>query len=405
MSNYTTLKNCLACGGEDLFCYLDLGNQPLANSYLHDLCQAEETFPLAVNVCTKCFHNQLTVAVAPDLLYKHYLYVSGTSKTLTDYFDWFVGFVEEKYPSKSLRVLDIASNDGTLLSRFGGRHQVVGVDPAENLLSLSKEKSVPTICAYWSDEIADRLVSAYGYQDVVVAQNVLAHNPDPIGFLKAAKKVLAKDGTIFIQTSQSEMFRRKEFDTIYHEHHSFFSISSFIALVKSVGGLKISKVNKVPVHGTSYLVSIQHDDTGGFWSLDDEYAEESDMYHLSYFKEYSQFVKDTVEKTKQKINMYRSLGYTVCGYGAAAKGNTFLNFSEIDLDFIVDDNPMKWGLYAPGCHIPIASPEKLCVEKPLVALIMAWNFKDEIKAKIKKVRTSGETVVVTYYPDLIEEYL
>jgi len=402
------LEKCLACNSPKLITYLDLGEQPLANSYIKSPSDFEEQYPLAVAVCEDCFHSQLTVAVDPNLLYKNYLYISGTSETLTRYFDWFVGFVENRYPGRALKVLDIASNDGTLLSRFrltNNKHNVIGVDPAQNLLPLSREHGIDTICDYWSEEVSQEILDSRGQQDVVIAQNVLAHNSYPISFLSNMKKILSPDGTIFLQTSQCEMFRRKEFDTIYHEHHSFFTLRSFVALVESVGGLDIVDVKKVPIHGTSYLISIQHTDGA---KPNDEVSKgltaEADLYNSEYFKNYGAFVQNTVISTKKAIDAYRERGYTVCGYGAAAKGNTFLNYSKISLDFIIDDSYLKWGMLTPGSHIPIVSPQHISsIGRPLVVLILAWNFKDEIVRKLKAVKQSGvEMLAVVYYPELSE---
>ena len=202
--------NALLVRAARLRAFADLGEQPLANDY-HEGGSSLAHFPLAVNVCLDCFHSQLTHSVDAELLYKNYLYVSGTTRTLLTSFEEFVDQAERDQPGRKLRVLDIASNDGTLLSCFAARgHEVLGVDPAENLRPLSEALGVPTLVAYWGAETAASLTERF---DVIVAMNVLAHLPYPLEFLVACRQALAENGRLYIQTSQSEMIKRREFDT------------------------------------------------------------------------------------------------------------------------------------------------------------------------------------------------
>lgn len=185
--------SCLACGSNDLYPYIDLGYQALANDYVAEP-QKQPSYPLAVNLCKKCYHSQLGVAVNPDLLYKNYLYVSGTSTTLQKYFEWFVSKVENG-DCRKLSVLDIASNDGSLLAEFRKRgHSVLGVDPATNLMPLAALKGVETINSYWTEDFARTLDKKF---DVVVAMNVLAHNADPLDFVRGVAHVLNPNGRFF----------------------------------------------------------------------------------------------------------------------------------------------------------------------------------------------------------------
>jgi SAM-dependent methyltransferase len=382
-----------------------LGAQPLANSY-HKGETELPNYPLAVQVCENCFHSQLTVAVNPDLLYKHYLYVSGTSRTLTEYFRWFVDRVETDLSATNRglpadrQVLDIASNDGSLLAEFIRKGwSVQGVDPAENLRELSAEKGVPTLCAYWGEETSRKLCNKY---DVIVAQNVLAHLPYPVEFLRACKESLNTGGRVYIQTSQSEMFRNNEFDTIYHEHHSFFCSKSFDALAKRAD-LNVIDLFKVPVHGTSYVVVLSKDEKNpeplrAF--IEQERSE--GRYDLQMYRRFAENAHRVAVDLKRSVEEHRSRGMKVVGFGAAAKGNTLLNFGQIRLDYIVDDNPLKWGLLTPGMNTPIKSPDELADENRALALVvLAWNFFDEIRDKIKRRRPiQTEDVFIKYFPVL-----
>lgn len=383
--------------------YLDLGEQPLANSY-HKAGELLPTFPLAVQVCGDCFHSQLTTAVSPDLLFKNYLYVSGTSNTLLEYFRWFVEKVMTDgvtFKDGPKRVLDIASNDGSLLLEFDRRGwDVMGVDPAENLAPIALAKGIKTHIGYWNLSTAQAINRQF---DVIVGQNVLAHVSNPLDFLIACKASLEEGGRVYIQTSQSEMFIRNEFDTIYHEHHSFFSARSLQALAARAK-LKVYDVSKVPVHGTSYLFCLVHDHhattTNAMPKLI-ESEEKEGRYTLATYQTFANNAKLVVTELAEAVKHMRNEGRRVVGFGAAAKGMTLLNFGEIDLDFIADDNPMKWGLFTPGRNIPIVSPETLKdFKEDLAFVILAWNFSDEIRRKIKSHRPTTRDVFIEYFPRL-----
>ena len=255
MNSYREKKDCVCCGKSDLSLVLDLNKQPWANSY-HTKDEILDEFPLGLNLCNKCFHLQLTHIVNPDLLFKDYLYVSGTSQTLKDNFEWFANFTIENSDIEVKKVLDIACNDGSQLDCFKSKGiETFGIDPAENLFETSS-KNHQIICDYFS---ADKFVDTdFSYQhdynlfDVIIAQNVFAHNENAKDFLDNCEKLMHDDSKLYIQTSQSDMVRNNQFDTIYHEHISFFNINSFNELVKRTN-LHLIDVIKTPVHGVSYL--------------------------------------------------------------------------------------------------------------------------------------------------------
>ena len=262
-NNFYEQKECLCCGKENLDILLDLNEQPLANSY-HDNSEELEKYPLGVNLCQDCYHIQLTDAVNPDLLFKDYLYVSGTTQTLKDNFKWFADYVVENHPVvNKLRgtgvssVLDIACNDGTQLDFFKEKGiATYGIDPAENLYELSS-KNHNVICDYFDSKLYEEGWPLEGYKtfDIIIAQNVFAHNSNPKKFLEDCEKVMNDDSKLYIQTSQAEMILNNQFDTIYHEHISFFNINSFNELTKRTN-LHLVDVIKTPVHGISYLFTL-----------------------------------------------------------------------------------------------------------------------------------------------------
>jgi len=399
---YKQLNHCLCCDSEKLFTILDLGDQPLANSYHQG--EPLEKYPNALNLCLDCYHSQHSISVNPDEMFKNYLYVSGTSSTLKEYFEWLSNYLYTKYGDKNnfapAKILDIACNDGTQLEffkKFG--FELYGVDPAQNLAQLSRKKGINIIVDYWKEEVANSLP----LMDFILAQNVLAHNDYPQEFLKNCKKIMKKNTILIVQTSQANMFLNGEFDTAYHEHISFFSAKSMEALTKNVG-LEIINVFKPSIHGTSYVFIIKKIDIDrDYRSLAMSYLIEKEMqegrYDIATYERFSNFAKSIVSNLKMKIEEWRVKGYKVIGYGAAAKGNTLLNFGKIKLDYIVDDNELKWGLKTPGMDIDIKSPDELKKENGNLCIIpLAWNFFDEIYRKIKLMRGDKDDKFILYFP-------
>jgi SAM-dependent methyltransferase len=402
MQDAKELNECLCCGSKNLTLTLDLGQQPMANSFLTSTDEEELTFPLKLNLCRDCFHLQLSHAVNPDLLFKNYLYVSGTSQTLKDYFDWFANLAFDYYQGTPKTVLDIACNDGTQLNSFKARGLTTyGIDPATNLHPLSSANH-EVVCDYFTQDYVEHFKSKN--LDIINAQNVFAHNDYPLDFLKQCKEIMHDNSVLFIQTSQADMVANNEFDTIYHEHLSFFCANSMNELAKRAG-LHLVDVAKTPIHGTSYLfvftktlraVNINH-------ILEEE--RNAGLQTPATYIEYARRAEQVVKDLKETITAYRAEGFVVAGYGAAAKGMTLLNFGNIALDFIVDDNPLKQGRFTPGMHIPVVSIDKLdqVTDSNIAFVPLAWNFFDEIKTKIKTKRDNANDVYVRYFPTISVE--
>ena len=379
--------NCFACNSSDLSDVLDLGNQPLANSYIKHVLDHEDVFPLKLNFCNRCTHLQLGHKIDPDVLFRNYLYVSGTSDTNNTYFKDFVD-IATRYVKNPKTVLDIACNDGTQLNFFKDAGlETYGIDPAKNLFHISS-KNHKIICDYVNAEN----IKIFGVNfDIIIAQNVFAHNDYPKDFLEYCKDSVSDHGCIYVQTSQANMIENNEFDTIYHEHLSFFSVRSFCSVARRAG-LNVIDVMRTPIHGTSFVFVLsknQEDKSDFFISQETELI--PDM-----LAEYATRATKIVIDLKNTIAEFKRSGYKIVGYGAAAKGNTLLNFGKINLDYIVDDNQLKHDLYTPGMKIPIRSPDVLLNETgPLVVLPLAWNFYDEIRQKVER-RTPA--VFIRYFP-------
>jgi len=391
------LKKCLSCGNTYQKTILDLGKQPLANSY--HTGEHLEYFPLKLNVCETCWHLQLSHAVNPDLMFKNYLYVSGTSETLRNYFSEFVEFTLS-YNKNVKNVLDIACNDGTQLDFYKKKKiQTYGIDPAENLYSIAASKGHNIVMDYFTKNS----VKQFGNLkfDIITAQNVFAHNSYPLEFLKICKNILSDEGHLFIQTSQANMILNQEFDTIYHEHISFFNTLSMSTLVER-SGLYLNDVQKTHIHGTSYVfvISKKNNPQPTIYADIQEFTNNK-LNDITTYVEYSLNAYKTTHELKRVLGEYKKNNYQLVGYGAAAKGNTLLNFGKIQLDFIVDDNPMKHGLLTPGMNIEIRSPDSLVNLDPMTNVLfipLAWNFYKEIKNKIKRYRDVSSDRFIKYFP-------
>ena len=328
------------------------------------------------------------------------MYVSGTTKTLRDYFDWFAEFSLSFWNKKARTVLDIACNDGSQLNSFKKLGlKTYGVDPAENLHELSsKEHNV--ICDYLKREHVDVLKKAK--IDIINAQNVFAHNSYPLEFLEICKDIMHDDSYLFIQTSQADMVVNNEFDTIYHEHLSFFNSNSMKALAERAG-LKLVEIIKTPIHGNSYVfVFGKYSQPKMSVDLMLTHERQVGLQNLETYKIYADKAKQVVIDLNAELQKRKDAGFKLVGYGAAAKGNTLLNFGKIDLDFIIDDNPLKQGLYTPGTHIPVVSIEHLkkFKEEKIAFVPLAWNFFTEIKQNIQRVRDNSDDVFIRYFPKI-----
>lgn len=398
MNNVTQNTQCLACGGDAIHVALDLGEQPLANSYRDSADSAEARYPLAVDLCHDCFHLQLSHTVDPKIIYRNYLYATGTNQTIRDYSQWFADFCLEACTNVKT-VLDIGCNDGTQLDYFKARGvDTYGIDPAENLHERSS-RNHSVVCDFFGPTAVEKLNNVS--YDVIVAQNVCAHNPDPYAFVKTCSQLMTDDTVLFIQTSQADMVLHNEFDTIYHEHVNFFNALSMQRLAHRAG-LHLVDVIKTPIHGNSYVFVLSRGHVNvnrvqNIIDLEQAYGLQS----LETYRNWAKVVNSNVAQLVDTINQHRRDGYTLVGYGAAAKGNTLLNFANIELDVIIDDNPLKQGKFTPGIGIPIVGIDYLdrYHEDTCVLFVpLAWNFFREIRTKIQSARNNPNDRFLRYFP-------
>lgn len=403
MNDCTELNECLACGGTNLKLELDLGEQPLANNFLSDPGQ-NENYPLAVNRCTACCHLQLTHVVDPEIIYKDYAYVSGTSQTYLDYMKWFAKWCREYSDRWRGHVLDIGCNDGSQLDAFASLgFNTYGVDPAENLYTTSSAKGHNVVCGFWDKKSVKQL--AHDRFDIVIAQNAFAHNPDPVKYLKLLAPLLKDKGLFFIQTSQADMVRNGEFDTVYHEHVNFYNINSMYELARRAGMYLVDAI-KTPIHGTSYVFVLSTSNLKPK-HVKNLLAMEADLMDPAIYEKWAVTADEIKNGFVNTCKEYKKSGYKLVGYGAAAKGMTLLNYTQVNLDVIIDDNPLKQGTYSPGRDIPIVGSDIIDTftdTDKILFVPLAWNVFDEISSKILKKRMHPDDRFLRYFPEVKVEY-
>lgn len=395
--NSVALKKCLACGNEDLDLILDLGDQPPANNLRDSKSENVEKFPLAVNLCKTCCHLQLTEVVSPDILYKKYLYVSGTSATYLRYMKWYANFCQEKLGYRGSRVLDIGCNDGSQLNAFKEiGFETFGVDPAQNLFELSSANHNVKL-GYWNQET----ISTWHLEfDIISSQNAFAHIPEPLEYLSLVKRYLSPKGKVFISTSQADMVLNNEFDTIYHEHISFYNAESMRVLAQRAG-LCLINVVKTPIHGTSYIFILGHD-CAEKYNLENilNLEKEKGLQDATTYLNWAKGVNNTLNNIQSVVQEYKNQGYVIVGYGAAAKGMTLITAGQLQLDMILDDNSLKQNKWCPGVDVQIISSDYLidCDHKKILFIPLAWNLFLEIRRQIRGRRNNENDRFLKYFP-------
>jgi hypothetical protein len=383
---YHRRDTCRACGGADLRLFLALGNQPLANALLSSPEQfgEERFFPLDVFHCGRCGLVQLLDVVDPEILFGEYLYVTGTSETIAAHNRAYAEAVVrgQRLGADDL-VIEIASNDGSLLSCFqplGVR--VLGIEPASNIADLARQRGIDTICRFFDEAAGAEIAGSRGRARAVIGNNVLAHVDDPVGFLAGCRDLLTADGVVYIEVPYAQdMLQGGEYDTIYHEHLSYFSVSA-LARIAEGAGLRIIGVDRFAVHGGSIRVRFAQTASHAPAVLDILTTEASSG--VTTFESWARFGARAEQARADLRSLLESLrdgGASLAAYGAPAKGNTLLNYCGIGTDLVpwtVDRNPLKVGLFTPGMHLPVLPVETVETRRPDYLLILAWNFADEI---------------------------
>ena len=402
---YTKRKTCRICGGDRLRLFLELGPQPPANSYPQttDDFADEATFPLDVCFCEDCTLVQTPDVIDAEVLFRHYVYVTGTSDTMAEHNRGYAQTVTDllKLSSDDL-VVEIASNDGSLLRCFQ-KHgvKVLGIEPALNIAELARVAGVETVTEFFNHAAAGPIREQYGPARAVIGNNVLAHVDDTVDFLRGCGALLADDGLVVIEVPYlGELLERFEYDTIYHEHLCYFSVMALVAVCDAVG-LSIVRMDDFPVHGGSVrMYAGRPEHYGGHnQGVLDRVTREREL-GLDKFARYERFAEDVVAHRSALVALLTSLrkeGKSLAAYGAPAKGNTLLNYCGIDtsvIEFTVDKNPLKVGSFTPGMHLPVLETGELLARQPDYVVILAWNFAEEIMRQQSEYQSRGGRFII-----------
>ncbi|MDA4122211.1 MAG: class I SAM-dependent methyltransferase [Thaumarchaeota archaeon] len=383
---------------------MDLGFTPLANSYLRreDLNRPEATYPLILVFCPECTVLQLLETVSPEVMFDEYLYFSSYSQTTLQHAQGLADtLIRESRLDKDSLVVEVASNDGYLLQYFAKKGTpVLGIEPAGNIARVANERGIRTIRNYFNESLSDSLVAQGSMADVVVANNVFAHVPDPNDLMRGVRKILKSNGIAVVEIPYvKDIVERCEFDIVYHEHLFYYTFKALRELFTR-NGLHVKRVEHIPVQGGSLRVYAGRNyEAPSDGSVDAllEKEESEGMHSLEYYSILPEKAQELRKNLLALLNALKAKNAKIAAYGAAAKATTLLHYVGVGsetISFVVDRNPHKQGLFMPGNHIPIYDTSKLLEEKPDYTLILAWNYADEVIKQSEDYRRAGGKFII-----------
>lgn len=404
MGKNNVRTTCKICGESKLVPFLDLGKTPLADRFVSDLQEKEPVFPLRVKVCPKCFLVQLIDEVDSSLLFgdDYAFYTSGSPSSIK-YFKDYATHTMELFPKQSEKVLEIASNDGLLLKYFQEKgKEVLGIDPAKNVVEYANAQGIPTIADFFNDKSAKRILKKHGTFGLILANNVVAHVTDLHDFMKGVSRLLRPDGIFIFEVQYfPKLLQNIQFDNVYHEHRSFFSLHPLIYLMNSLD-LDIFKVEPADTQGGSIRVYVTG--KGNYRNMDEEiltmFDREIEM-GINNIKTYKGFQKKVEKIRRDVIALLKKLkkqGKIVMAYGASAKGNTFLNYCGIGSEhmfYVVDKTPYKIGKFTPGKRLYVLDQNVFeGIKYPDYFLLLVWNYAEGVLKREKAFRKQGGKFII-----------
>ena len=404
MAKFKIQNLCRICKSSSLTEYLNLGETPLANSFLtiEDLQKKEDKYPLTVLFCNNCKLSQLSIVVSPEILFRDYVYFSSNMPILPQHFKKYAEEVVKNFTkSKNDLVVEIGSNDGLLLGAIKSMGvRVLGVDPAVNIAKVANERGIETLAEFFSEGFAQVIYRLYGFAKVIIGNNVVAHIDNHHDLVKGVNKLLTDDGVfIFEAPYLVDMFENLTFDTIYHEHLSYLSIGPLIKLFESFD-LEIFNVKIFPVQGNSIRTYVGRKGVYKINSSVDELVRKEKKLSLDNINSYHQLtlkiaqLKEQIRSTLFKLKKQHK---RIAAYGAPAKGNTLLNYFGFDssiLEYATEELPSKVGFFTPGTRIPVVHIDEARENLPDYFLLLAWNYKNSALEKEKDFRKKGGKFII-----------
>ena len=392
------MNRCRFCDQQLEYVFADLGASPLANAYLtvEQTHQMEPFFPLQAYVCERCFLVQLPVFQSSEEIFSDYAYFSSYSDSWLQHAKKYAESMIKRFGfDVKSQVIEIASNDGYLLQYFKGKGiPVLGIEPARNVAEAAEKIGIPTRIEFFGENMAKKMAVEGTYADLLIGNNVLAHVPDLNDFIKGMKTILKAHGVITMEFPHlMRLIEENQFDTIYHEHFSYFSFSA-VRRIFSHHGLKIFDVDELSTHGGSlriYACHVEDQSKATGENVENLLKREAHdgFDDMKLYLTFNEKVKTTKRSILSFMNKSKNEGKSIAGYGAPAKGNTLLNYCGIRKDYIdytVDRSPHKQGYFLPGTHIPIYHPDKIMETQPDYIIILPWNLKDEIMQQMAHIR-------------------
>jgi novobiocin biosynthesis protein NovU/D-mycarose 3-C-methyltransferase len=382
---------CRVCGADDWHSFLDLGHVPLANSFVTDEAEPQATFPLKLMSCRECRLMSLTHVVDKGDLYEHYFYVSSPSRTIHAHMAGLARrFQRDLGLDSDSLVVEIGSNNGDQLAKFKPLGcSLLGVDPARNITAQARARGIDTWTEFFTSRVAERVRTERGRADLILARHVIAHVDDLHDLVAGVRDLLAPDGLFALEVPYLvELMSRRAFDTVYHEHLSYFLVGTLRRLFEKFG-MRVVDVQEFEVHGGSIVLTAaldgsRHQTNTAAVDAKIRAEKSAGLYRDETYDEFAMVVADLRTSLRTSLCDLTDAGYTVSGYGASAKGITLLTTSQVPpgtLEFCSDTTPEKQGTLVPGLGIPVISPEEAGARPPDVYVLLAWNYRDEILAK------------------------